>query len=264
MHILRFLAAGLFLALAMLLFSSNRAESKETARVSPVLVELFTSEGCSSCPPADALLIRLERLQPVSGAKIIVLSQHVDYWNRLGWTDPFSSGLFSRRQSDYADALGRDGVYTPQMIVDGQAEFVGSDASRAQQAIARAAAQPKAPLAVSFTCEANSDRGRIHIEFGSPPVGLTMDNSEVILALSETNLSSSVPRGENSGRNLQHTGVVRLLRALGTVAKGKHKFDEEVKLPPSWRKKNLAAVVFLQERQSRRILGAEMAWLVER
>src|SRR6202166_246145 len=119
-----------------------------TART-PVLVELFTSEGCSDCPPGDALLKKLDRSQPVRNAELVVLSEHVDYWNDIGWKDPYSSREFSLRQSDYAHRFRLDSAYTPQMVVDGDAQFVGSDERRAIQAFGGAATVEKAPAASS-------------------------------------------------------------------------------------------------------------------
>lgn len=115
----------------------------------PVLIELFTSEGCSSCPPADALLEKLDESQPVSAVELIVLSEHVDYWNYIGWKDLYSSSEFSDRQRDYSGWFGRGSVYTPQMVVDGHLELVGSDEQRAILAIESAAKLQKISVALS-------------------------------------------------------------------------------------------------------------------
>src|SRR5271170_2350627 len=125
-----------------------RAAERSSARV-PVLLELFTSEGCSSCPPADRLLEILDEKQPVAGADLIVLSEHVDYWDRLGWKDPFSSPQYTARQQDYTNKYNFDGVYTPQLVVDGRFGFVGSDGREASAAIQKAIRERKIPIEIS-------------------------------------------------------------------------------------------------------------------
>src|SRR5215472_8372575 len=167
-----------------------------SASPAPVLVELFTSEGCSSCPPADALLMRLQREQPVEGVQVIALSEHVDYWNQLGWTDPFSSGGFSERQRRYAEEFQGEGPYTPQMVVDGKTAFVGSDSRRALQVISAAAKAPKARI--DLRCA--GDLLEIRADAAS-------DDSDVLFAISENGLSSNVRRGENKGRTMEHDAV---------------------------------------------------------
>jgi hypothetical protein len=234
------------------------AQAADDRRV-PVVVELFTSEGCSSCPPADQLLARMDRSQPVAGVRVIALEEHVDYWNSLGWTDPFSSSQYRIRQNDYGRKFSAEGIYTPQMIVNGQAQFVGTDGDRAAQEIGRAAqlqttlvelkATPKASdpdlvdLAVRVT---NTEPGKAH-------------NSNVYLAVTESDLSSSVQRGENSGRLLRHAPVVRSFGVIGKIdARGSSAgaITDTLKLPREWRRENLRAVVFVQERDSFKITGA--------
>src|SRR5262245_6593659 len=136
----------------------------------PVIVELFTSEGCSSCPPADEALRRLASTQPVPGVEIVAMSEHVDYWNSGGWTDPFSSAQFSQRQDEYAKAFGLDGIYTPQMIVDGNEEFVGNDIAKASRAVSRAAATAKRPFQLTAT-KVNADSVRLQVQIEPDPNG---------------------------------------------------------------------------------------------
>lgn len=234
------------------------AASKTKARA-PVVVELFTSEGCSSCPPADALLARLDAEQPVEEAEVIPLAMHVDYWNRLGWTDPFSSGEFSRRQGEYAQAYGKDGVYTPQMIVDGVREFPGGNSGTALAAIGRAAREPKAEVLIERGPAQTDEQANLFVTIDKFPKQTEGDPVYVLLAVTESGLSSDVSRGENSGRRLEHVGVVRVIRQLGILPEtrgGRFKVETGVMIEKGWRRENLRAVVFAQERGTRRVLAA--------
>ena len=159
----------------------------------PVLVELFTSEGCSSCPPADRLLARLAADQPEPGALVVPLSLHVDYWDHLGWKDPFSSPRFTERQGGYAARFGNPGrVYTPQMVVDGRTAFVGSDEQEARRAIGESAREPKAMVRV-----ARNSTGTAHVTVANAPGG-----ADVFLAVIEDGVVSEVTRGAVSYTHL--------------------------------------------------------------
>jgi hypothetical protein len=233
--------------------------AKAAASRSPVLVELFTSEGCSSCPPADELLARLEQSQPVAGAEVIALSEHVDYWNRLGWNDPYSSAEFSSRQNDYARIFNTDDVYTPQMVVDGRAQFVGSNSGKAREAIEDSARDPKANVSVAVAAEdknAASLTLAVRVE-GLPQVSKD-GSAEVLLAITESGLRSNVSRGENAGRRLTHSAVVRQFTRIGSIDSprdGVFGAQPVVRIEKAWNRENLKAVVFVQEPATRRVMG---------
>jgi hypothetical protein len=217
----------------------------------PVVVELFTSEGCSSCPPADELLAKLEKTQPIPGARLIVLSEHVDYWNRLGWRDPFSSPEYSARQNQYSDSLRQDGPYTPEAVVDGRSGFVGSNGRDAKAAILEALKQPKAQVRLT----AAALGGGINLTVDVTDIPGAKD-ADVILAITETGLQSDVKSGENSGRMLRHTGVVRRLTVIGRAKESAFSTQTAILLPKEWKRENLQAIVFVQDRKTRHIVGA--------
>lgn len=236
---------------------STAASSVESLRA-PVLVELFTSEGCSSCPPADALLEKLDRSQPVGGAELIVLSEHVDYWNDIGWNDPYSSHEYSERQSAYAAQFGLRSIYTPQMVVDGQFEFVGSDERRAKEAIADATKAMKTPVSLSSSLS-DEKTVSLHIETGPLPSSSTAESAGIFLAVADDSDESHVSRGENAGRTLKHVAVLRNLIRIGGVDKSagfSHdlKFDLKGKNP-----RNLRIAVIVQEADAGRVWGAGFA-----
>jgi hypothetical protein len=186
----------LLIALSFELVQSCRSAASEVtdkaAPRTPVLVELFTSEGCSSCPPADVLLAQLDRFQPVPAAELIVLSEHVDYWDDIGWKDPYSSHQFSLRQSDYARRFRLDGPYTPQMIVDGDAQLVGSDQKEALRAIGNAAKMAKIPVSLSASYLQVDKSLLIHVDVKPIAFSSGHKSSQVLIALADDSDQSSV------------------------------------------------------------------------
>src|SRR5258707_10387394 len=149
----------------------------------PVLVELFTSEGCSSCPPADALLQQLDLSQPVGGAQVIALSEHVDYWNQIGWTDPYSSRFFSDRQSAYSNRFGLSSAYTPQMVVDGTTQFVGNDSRLANQAIQKSLTLQKVPVRISGISLDPPHTLQAHVEANALPEASKARKADIYLVV---------------------------------------------------------------------------------
>jgi hypothetical protein len=197
------------------------------AEPKPVLVELFTSEGCSSCPRADEALADLFAQQPISGVRVVPLAMHVTYWNDLGWADPFSDEAFTARQQGYGDA------YTPQMVVGGTHAFVGS---RGDALKALAEVRPGLSLSLKVAVE----RDALRVAVTDAPEG------DVFIALTESGLSSKVTRGENAGRTLRLAPLARKL------VRGK---DATLALDPSWKRENLEVVAFVQEKGQGRVLS---------
>jgi hypothetical protein len=225
-------------------------KSIETRAKPTVLVELYTSEGCSSCPPADRVLSQLEKQPPNGNAEIITLALHVDYWNYLGWKDEFSSKQFSERQSGYAERFKLDSIYTPQMVVDGQTQFVGSNLDTANKAISDSAKANKAMIEISNAAD------KLKVKISDAPAH---DDAYVWLAIAEDNLKTNVRRGENGGKTLDHVSVVREMKLLGSLAAADKTFESETALQfnPTWKKENLKFVVFVQGKDSKKVFGAK-------
>jgi len=213
------------------------------ARV-PVVVELFTSEGCSSCPPADELLTKLLKDQPVPGVTIIPLGMHVTYWDQLGWKDPASLPAATDRQQDYGKLFGADRVYTPQAVVDGREEVIGSDASALTRAIQNAARRTHLQTQLSASVRPDGVYATLTTS------GMPMEGGErlrEIFIITENGLTSSVKRGENSGRTLRNDAVVRRI-VVGKQSIGR--------LPGEWRRDQLYLTAIVQGETTRRVYGA--------
>jgi len=227
------------------------AESKDNARDTagtPVLVELFTPEGCSDCPPADALLERLDTSQPVAGAHLIVLSEHVDYWNDIGWRDPYSSHAYSERQSAYATRLGLSSVYTPQMVVDGKFEFVGSDERRAIMAVEREAKVDKISMSLSGAYLESASVLALHLDAGQLPATASRP-AAVLLGVADERHETHVTGGENGGRNLRHVAVLRSLRQVGSLDQA-NPFSQDVRIEIPRRKGSIRLIAFAQDQEN--------------
>jgi hypothetical protein len=240
-----FLATGVCLTLLL----AKTPQTGEPGKA--VVVELFTSEGCSSCPPADELLGHLRQDLAGKNIQVIPLGFHVDYWNSLGWKDRFSSADYSRRQEQYTQSLRVDGPYTPEMVVDGAVEFVGNDAGHAQRSIREAASQPEVA-----TVKISSAADQLAVQVKAQ--GSAKD-AQVVLAITEDNLTTQVGSGENGGRTLHHAAVVRELRQLGRLHEGSFEANVALKLDKDWKRNDLRAVIFVQEGGTGKIAPGKIA-----
>ena len=256
------LRAALSLLVAFFLVGAislrHLAASNPPGQKQPVIVELFTSEGCSDCPPADALLKQLAEHQPIDGAEIIPLEEHVDYWNHQGWTDPFSSPDFTLRQNDYTAVFpNAGGPYTPQMIVDGRAQFIGSRANEALEQIRAAAAQPKARLLLRLAPGAKAHSYNVELRLDPDSATPNASSLDFYLAVTEKGLHSNPNAGENSGAALIHAPVVRQLHKLHSI-----KFPlaapvtNTLNLKDNWNTSNLTVVAFLVNPKTHQIQAA--------
>jgi hypothetical protein len=221
----------------------------------PVLVELFTSEGCSSCPPADGLLESLQRDQPVDGVEIIPIGLHIDYFDHLGWKDTFGSPTFTARQRDYSPIFGPDSLYTPQIVVDGTEAVTGNDGDLVRRAIGSAAQRPHLPL--HATAQLTGDRLRLTIDLPAAPANA--EKIQVLAAITQDGLSTVVKRGENNGRTLHHVAVARKLQALGFLTPDAGLVETQLQIGRSWGPNGLKAVAWLQGIKSRQVYGAAIA-----
>ena len=222
------------------------------------IVELFTSEGCSSCPPADALLRQIHLRQAPSGQLIVGISEHVTYWNSLGWKDPYSSTLFTDRQSTYASRLSPEGAYTPQMVLNGRAQFVGSDGGALDRALRDDTKRTHFDLRI-LTSTLSADGVDVKFSFS----GHTSKSLDVVAVLTDDADRSNVQRGENSGRLLQHVSVARSLTKVATVA-GDAEKSIHLSLPEGFQVAASSGhhlVLFVQEAHQGTIMGAATASL---
>jgi hypothetical protein len=248
-------------AWTVLLAAAPGALPAQTPAVHGTLVELFTSQGCSSCPPADRLLARLGQ---ESEGKIIPLAFHVDSWNHAGWTDRFSSHEWTLRQLTYGRALYLNQVYTPQAVIDGRVEMVGSNEAKVRSALAVSATLPAG--AISLKLEPEDSRVGVQADVTVPET-LRSEKLDLMMAVFETDLVTPVGSGENGGKTLRDEYVVRSLRRADRLPAGgpSHSVHAaDLPLEKEWNRAHLGVAAFLQDPHSLAVRGAAASFLTPR
>jgi len=227
-----------------LTLSASAHKPKPTPDKGFVVVELFTSEGCSSCPPADELVAKVQH--EYQNQPVYILVYHVDYWNRLGWKDAFSNADYSKRQTDYAKSLHLESVYTPQIVVNGQKEFVGSEEGTLRNAIKAGLGKSTSAQIILSDIKSNGSQVTVNYHASS-----TAKYSEVVLALVQKAAQTQVKAGENQGHTLAHVQIVRDLKR-STTKNG----SNILLIPKGVNPQSLEVIAFLQDTASGEIIGA--------
>jgi len=246
-NIARFTYTALMSALALLSFTGHPTD-KSLGNTDPgfAVVELFTSEGCSSCPAADEVVAKIQR--ETSEKPVYILAFHVDYWNRLGWKDIFSEPAYSNRQNQYSSWLNAS-IYTPQVVINGQQEFVGSDENRLRSSITTALHKTN-PAHLSINSIKENDRNvSLHYQIEGK-----IANNSLVLALIEKTATSKVLRGENEGRTLSHVQIVRNFQTISLNEQSEGLC--EIEIPAGLDNQRLEIIAFLQSRENGDITGA--------
>lgn len=245
-------AAGTLTIFLILTHRPAAAQTNPPQNRTPVLVELFTAEGCSSCPPADDLLAQLESKQPIANVDIIVMGEHVDYWDKLGWRDRFSSPQYTERQREYGFRFKIDDVYTPQMVVDGTEQFVGNDAPHALRAIAQAGHASKVSLVLAKPV-VDGQKIRITVSTSTPNPS---SKADIYAALVDPADTTNVGGGENRGRELHHVAVVRSLQKIGKLkALDSRPIEATLTAPHDAIAQKMRVVVFAQSSGPAQVIG---------
>ncbi len=242
----------LLLTLAIVAFKADKISDNNKAAKGFAVVELFTSEGCSSCPPADALIARLQKES--AGKPIYILAFHVDYWNRLGWKDVFSDASYSQRQQQYSKWLNSSEVYTPQAIVNGRTEFVGSEENTLRSALKTGLMAGAKNGIVLNNLKSSGDK--INLQYQTE--GET-NNSSLVIALIEKNATTKVGRGENAGRSLSHVQIVRKLQSV--MLRNNPSGSVSIAIPVGFNAESFEAIAFIQNNTNGMITGATRAEL---
>ncbi|MRX38480.1 DUF1223 domain-containing protein [Flavobacterium sp. LC2016-23] len=241
------LFASVLLLIGMSSCAQNNPDQKATKGIA--VLELFTSEGCSSCPPADELLGKIQNEN--KDGQVYVLSYHVDYWDRQGWKDIFSNQEYTRRQYDYAKWLGKEPIYTPQVVVNGKKDYIGSDEVTVRNAISSALSKP---ATAEVTLKTTTVNNKLNVHYS---VNGISKNSRLLLAVVQKSAKSNVKRGENANRVLSHYQIVKELHSVALKNNGNG--STIVAAPKDFIAKDFEVIGFVQDTNSGAILGAARA-----